>query len=91
MCKTQGCYAKAWYGELCNFHALQAHYRHQAEQTVSPDEMEQAQATTRRDAAEIGLELANAVAPKESPGRATATAGVALPSRNGRKVRSPVG
>ncbi|MEE8410327.1 MAG: hypothetical protein V3T05_12020 [Myxococcota bacterium] len=90
-CNTQGCNAKAWHGERCNFHALQAHYRNQAEQIVLPEEVEQAQASTHSAAAEIGLELANAVVPEESPARATATAGVAQPSRNGRRVRSPVG
>lgn len=90
-CKIQACNAKAWHGELCNFHALQFHYRHQAEQTVSSQEAEQAEATTRRAAEKIGLELATAVTPVDASARVMATAGTAAPIRNGRKVRSPVG
>lgn len=86
ICNDPDCHARAWHRGYCNYHALQQHRRATAKEP-SPEGMR----STRRRAEELGIKLAEQVTANARDDSAEVVDVQAERSRDGRKVRSPVG
>ena len=83
ICKVNGCQARAWQIELCNFHALESYRGGRQRRRATSEKLAEGKRLLRQRAQELGISLAKEKGCTEQPEVVAAMTGRV-------KVRSPV-